>query len=230
MCEMLAVTAPLDGDPLDMAAVLEWACLMDERGIAGYGWGIVWWQEDGLHRYRQVLGIRQDPAGLKTVSRVKTHRLMLHVRRPSLMSTISQVDTQPYLDPEAGWAFAHNGYLERHQEFRARYGEQLIGRSDSEVGFRMWLDTMRRGEPASAALRSMHEQVGGQANFMALSRDGALLVYAGNVENACYRFRLGNWSVAATGLHSHDAYLFETIFPDAVGIERLGAATVLELP
>lgn len=230
MCEMVAVTVPVTEAPIDMAVILDWARLMDERGIAGYGWGMVWQQPDGVHRYRSVNGIRVDRDADRVLTRVKTHRLFVHVRRPSLMSTISQVDTQPYWDPESGLAFAHNGYLERHGDLRSRYTGQLAGRSDSEVGFWLWIEAIARGEAPAAALRAVHEQLGGQANFMTLARTGQLLVYAGNIENASYHFRIGAWTVAATGLHSHDHYLFETVFPDACGIERVEPSTVWEMP
>ena len=230
MCELLAVTVPKSAPPLPMDTILLRARLMDEWGLAGYGWGMVWEQEDGLHRYRSVSGIRQDPLADKVLPGVQTRRLFVHVRRPSLMTNMSHVDAQPYLDPDAGLAFAHNGYLARHAEFRPHYLDRLVGRSDSEVGFQLWLEGLRNGQSREAALRAVHETLAGQANFMTMAADGQILVYAGNAENAVFRFRVGHWAIAATSLHSYDRFLFEAIFPDATEIQPVAPKTVVAMP
>lgn len=230
MCELLAVTVPESAPPLQMDTVLLWSRLMDEWGLAGYGWGMVWEQEDGLHRYRSVLGIRQDTLADRVLPRIVTRRLIVHVRRPSLMTNMSHVDAQPYLDEATGLAFAHNGYLANHQDLRSRYAEVLTGRSDSEVGFQVWLEGIREGRSRETALKAVHEKLAGQANFMAMARDGQILVYSGNIENAVYRFRVGNWALATTSLHSYDRFVFDAIFPDAVDIERVAPASVVTMP
>ncbi|MGC8487259.1 MAG: class II glutamine amidotransferase [Clostridia bacterium] len=230
MCELLAVTVPESAPPLQMDTILLWSRQMDEWGLAGYGWGMVWVQDDDLHRYRSVAGIRNDPVASQVLPRIVTRRLFVHVRRPSLMTNMSHVDAQPYLDQDAGLAFAHNGYLAGHQELRPRYQAHLTGRSDSEVGFQLWLEGMRDGSSPEAALIAVHDKLGGQANFMTMARDGQILAYAGNVENAVYRFRIGDWSIAATSLHSFDRFVFETIFPDAVDIEPVAAKSVVAMP
>jgi predicted glutamine amidotransferase len=230
MCEMLAVTTPATLPPLDVAAVLRRARLMDELGVAGYSWGMAWIDQDGLHRYRAVAGIRDDRRADDVLAGMTTRRLFIHLRRPSLMTTISHENAQPYWEPEAGAAFAHNGFLRRHREYRDQYRDVLRGTSDSEVGFRVWLDQLREGMPADRALATVHATLDGHANFMALLSDGRLLVYAGNPENPCYTFRWGALTVAATALHSLDDYLFQSLFPDAGAIERIALGTVRELP
>ena len=230
MCELLAVTVPPDARPLSMDTVLTWSRLMDEWGLAGYGWGMVFEQEDGLHRYRSLSGIRNDALAGQVLPRIKTRRLFVHVRRPSLMSTMSQLDAQPYLDDETGMAFAHNGYLAGHQDLRPHFTDRLTGRSDSEVGFQLWLQAMREGSAAESALQNVHARLGGQANFMSMARNGRIWVYAGNVENAVYRFRIDGWEIAATSLHSYDHFVFETIFPDALDIREVPPGSVVAMP
>ena len=230
MCELLAITVPPDARPLSMDTVLTWSRLMDEWGLAGYGWGMVFQQEDGLHRYRSLYGIRNDALAGQVLSRIKTRRLFVHVRRPSLMTTMSQLDAQPYLDDEVGMAFAHNGYLAGHQDLRPQFAERLEGRSDSEVGFQLWLQAMREGRDPAGALQDVHARLGGQANLMAMARDGRIWAYSGNVENAVYRFRVDDWEMAATSLHSYDRFVFETIFPDALDIREVPSGSVAAMP
>jgi predicted glutamine amidotransferase len=229
VCEMLAVTAPATEAPLDLSRVLRWARLLDELGVAGYGWGMAWVDGSGLHRYRSVAGIRDDRRAGDVLADVQTRRLFIHLRRPSLMTTISHENAQPYWDPEAGVTFAHNGFLKRHRDWRPRYRDVLRGTSDSEVGFRYWVEQLGAGQPPAAALAGVHAALEGHANFMTLAKDGTLLVYAGNPENPCYVFRIGSLTLAATALHSLDDYLFQALFPEAARIERLDVGTVREL-
>jgi predicted glutamine amidotransferase len=230
MCEMLAVTAPPGSPPIAIPDLLRWARLLDELGVAGYGWGLAWVDGAGLHRYRSLFGVRRDPYADEVLAGVTTRRLFIHLRRPSLMTSQSQVNAQPYHDPDLSTAFAHNGYLEHHRDLRPRYQGKLQGTSDSEVGFQRWLEALTAGEAPGPALRSVHEELGGKANLMALLADGTLLTYAGNPENPCVSFRLPGLSLVATSLHSLDDYLFQAIFPEATAIEPIPVGTVRELP
>lgn len=224
---MLAVAS---STPVNIAEILEWSCLLDEYGIAGYGWGLVWTDGDTLHRYRSVDGIRKDLAAPRALKNVVMTRGFVHLRRPSLMSTMGHVNAQPYLSQDGDWAFAHNGYLERHRDFRGRYQDRLEGTSDSEVGFCHWLDEMESNVSLTQGLTNTHQALAGNANFMALHRRGDLGVYAGNHENSVYTFRIGSVQLAATSLHSHDHFLFDTIFPSASHIERLAPGTAILMP
>jgi len=68
-------------------------------------------------------------------------RILVHLRRPSKLSTIGLADTQPFDDPAGRYAFSHNGDFERHTDLRAgfRADGRIHGRADTEVGAR-WLD------------------------------------------------------------------------------------------
>ncbi|PSR20064.1 MAG: hypothetical protein C7B45_16775 [Sulfobacillus acidophilus] len=219
MCEMLAFSSPT---PLAISRILDVSLLLDEYGIAGFGWGIVWSDGETLHRYRSVDSIRRDLTAKTALSQITMQKGFVHLRRPSLMTTIGHVNVQPYLSPGGDWAFAHNGYLERHAEFRERFASQLVGTSDSEVGFWYWMERLQTNAPLMQSLFETHQALRGNANFMALGRQGDLGVYAGNEENAIYTFRIGDLQLASTGLHSRDNFLFETVFPAASHIDGLG--------
>ncbi len=227
MCELLAVTSD---NPVNVEQVLQWARLIEELGVANYGWGIAWLSEQGeLHRYRSVLGLRADSHALPVLRHVTTQRLFVHLRRPSLMTSQSHHNAQPYRDVAHRWAFGHNGFLKRHQEFREQYAEDLQGTSDSEVGFRYCLEQLSRGASLAESLQQTHQTLGGEANFMALSAEGALVVYAGNPSNPCYTFQLDGARMAVSSLHSLDSYVFDAIFPEAILPQRMPIGTVREL-
>ncbi|OLZ10376.1 class II glutamine amidotransferase [Sulfobacillus thermosulfidooxidans] len=226
MCEMLAVSSP---DFINMSELLAWARNLEELGVAGYGWGLAWIDETGLHRYRSLYGLRKDPYANDALRDVRTRRAFIHLRRPSLMTTQSPRNAQPYCDPLRTYAFAHNGFLSRHKAYRSEFAEQLEGTSDSEVGYYYWLEQLKRGRTITEALVDTHQHLEGRANFMALSSHGTLAVYAGNDENPCYLFRIGSMQLVTTSLHSLDDYVFEVIFPQATSIEQLAYAQAIEI-
>lgn len=227
MCELLAVTSD---SPLDMEQIVQWAQLLEELGVANYGWGMAWVSAGGeLHRYRSVLGLRADTRALPVLRNVKTQRLFVHLRRPSLMTSQSHHNAQPYMDTAHRWTFGHNGFLERYQEFRVQYAADLHGTTDSEVGFQYCLEQLSRGVPLPESLQQTHQAFGGEANFMALSAEGELAVYAGNLSNPCYTFQLEGTRLAVSSLHSHDRYVFDAVFPEASEVQRVPLGAVREL-
>lgn len=227
MCEMLAIASPT---PVPMDEVLRWSMLLDEFGVAGFSWGMVWTEGQTLHRYRSVDGIRHDPAAASSLRGLSLTRGYVHLRRPSYMSTISHVNAQPYLSGDGEWAFGHNGLLQRHHQFRAQYQSLLDGTSDSEVGFQYWLEQLRAGTNLAQSLEETHRMLEGKANFMALHRSGHMGLYAGNSENPVYMFRLGSTLMATTSLHSPDHFVFDTIFPGAVEISQVDYGTAAIVP
>jgi predicted glutamine amidotransferase len=163
-----------------MAPILSRGRLLDTYGIAGFGWGIAWSDGDALHRYRSVDGIRRDLTAPQTLQQIAVQKGYVHSRRPSLMSTIGHLNVQPYLSPTGDWAFAHNGYLARHHDFCSRFFSQLLGSSDSEVGFWYWMERVQTNASVMQSFIETHQALKGNANFMALSRRGELGGYAGN--------------------------------------------------
>ena len=124
---------------------------LERFGLAGFGWGAAWATADGgLASYRDVRAFRDDP-GRERVGAVETTSALVHLRRPSRLSTLALPDTQPFDDPAGRFAFSHNGDLRDYKRLRATYREQgrIHGRADTEVG-----RPLARGRVAAAASRS----------------------------------------------------------------------------
>jgi glutamine phosphoribosylpyrophosphate amidotransferase len=191
---------------------------LEQYGIAAFGWGATWLGDDSrLHSYRDVRAFRDDP-GREVVGAVETTSLLVHLRRPSKLSTIGLADTQPFDDPAGRYAFSHNGDLERHREWRARYRAQgrLEGRADTEVGARWLEDEWGSGESVPDLLGRLHDTFGGLANMALIQADGTVRHYAGNRDNPVFAFRLGPITIASTGLYSRDRSLFRFAAPGAI--------------
>ena len=158
-------------------------------------------------------------------------RFLVHLRRPSRLSTLDLADSQPFLDSAdedgAGtFAFCHNGYLERHAELRPTFGTRLGGRADSEVGFEWFRDRLVDGLEPAEALADVHRTFGGTANLGFVDAGGRLLVYGGYPANPVWLFEYGGAAVAATALHSDDDSLFHLLFTDATERRRVGPEAV----
>jgi hypothetical protein len=208
---------------------------LERFGIAGFGWGAAWLAEqDGpgcLASHRDLHAFGDDP-GREMVGRQETTSLLVHLRRPSRMSTLTMADTQPFDDPAGRFAFSHNGDL---RDYRARRRElqaagRIHGQADTEVGQRWLEDAWRPGQPAGELLADLHRAFGGQANLALLSPDGSADHYAGNRENRVFTFQLGSIEIASTGIYSLDRSLFRYVAPTARGrgLVRLGSTAHLD--
>ncbi|MGH9303605.1 MAG: class II glutamine amidotransferase [Acidimicrobiales bacterium] len=226
MCEMLAAWFP-EAHPF--AELASSAASLEEYGLGGFGWGVAWLDPSGSVVGRRGLGRYRDEGPSDNVlSKVASTRFLVHLRRPSRLSTVQMADTQPFLDDSRS-AFCHNGFLERAEEMRHLYQGRLHGRADSEVGWQFFLDRRAAGAESGAALRAVDEAFGGNVNLGFLGADGELALYGHNPTNFMWRFRLGSGLLAATSLHSDDDSLFELVFPGATGRERLEQRTAIVL-
>jgi glutamine phosphoribosylpyrophosphate amidotransferase len=183
---------------------------LERYGMAGFGWGAAWLAADGtIANHRDIRAFRDDPAAAR-VGEAETTSLLVHLRRPSKLSTLQLADTQPFVDPAGRFAFSHNGDLERYREHRRRFAAEgrIAGRADSEVGARWLEDAWDDCPTPGAALGALHHTLGGQANLAALALDGTAVHYAGNTENPVFSFRLGQVGVISTALYSIDRSLF----------------------
>jgi hypothetical protein len=228
MCEILALAV---SEPRSFGDVLPWAAEVERLGIAGFGWGVAWTEPGGVRRYRSSRSLAEDSPGRDAVAGVRSDRFLVHLRRPSKLSTVQLADSQPFLDADeedgVGWmAFCHNGYLERHADLRSRYEARLRGGADSEVGFEYFRERLMGGEDPARALADVHRRLGGTANLGYLGSDGSLLVYGGYPGNPLWRFEHGGATVAATALHSDDDSLFDSLFMGATGRMRVGQDVV----
>lgn len=210
---------------------------LERYGIAGFGWGAAWVQQDStLCSHRDIRAFRDDPAR-ERVGRVETTAALIHLRRPSKLSTLGIPDTQPFDDPAGRFAFSHNGDLREVRAWRRRFRDEgrIHGRADTEVGAR-WLEdhwngtTGSGGAAATKLLVALHDEFGGQANLATLTTDGTPAVYAGNSENPMFTFRLGRIGIASTGIYSLDRSIFTFVAPDATErrMVRVGGALTLD--
>lgn len=206
---------------------------LERFGVAGFGWGAAWVDAEGCVRsYRDVRAFRDDPDGRARVGAVETTGVLVHLRRPSRLSTLALPDTQPFDDPAGRYSFSHNGDLADYRSLRRRYQAEgrIKGRADTEVGARWLEDAWRDDEPAPRLLGALHERFGGQANLAVLTAAGEVHHYAGNSENPVFAFRLGEVGVVATGIYSLDRSLFRFVAPGATGrrLVRVGTSVSLD--
>ena len=208
MCEHYVARA---AQPFRLDELWPFTERLERFGIAGFGWGAAWLGGDGrLHSHRAVRAFRDDPDGQRLVGAAETTAALVHLRRPSKLSTLDLPDTQPFDDPSGRFSFSHNGDLRDHRALRAVYRRdgRIHGRADTEVGARWLEDEWRDDEPVAHLLAAMHDRFGGQANLAVLSADGTPHHYAGNTENPVFAFRLGRIGVVSTALYSIDRSVF----------------------
>jgi glutamine phosphoribosylpyrophosphate amidotransferase len=214
MCEQFIARAT---DPFRLDELWPFAERLERFGIAGFGWGAAWLGGDGrLASYRDLRAFRDDP-GRDRIGAIETTAVLVHLRRPSKLSTLTVPDTQPFDDPAGRFAFSHNGDLHDYTALRARYraAGRIHGRADTEVGARWLEDAWNPDEPVDHLLAALHDRFGGQANLAVLAADGTPHHYAGNGENPVFAFRLGRIGLASTGIYSLDRSVFRFVAPTA---------------
>jgi glutamine phosphoribosylpyrophosphate amidotransferase len=229
MCEQFVARA---AEPFRLDELWPFTERLERFGIAGFGWGAAWLMADGsLCSHRDVRSFRDDPAA-GPLGAIETTAVLIHLRRPSKLSTLQLSDTQPFEDPAGRYAFSHNGDLRDTRTDRRRFHAEgrIQGRADTEVGARWLEDAWDRAPSPAAALESLHGRYGGQANLAVLVRGGDAIAYAGNTENPLFTFRLGRIGLASTALYSIDRSLFAWAAPGAAKrrVVRLGSTIALD--
>jgi len=229
MCEHYVARA---SEPFRLDELWSFTDRLERYGIAGFGWGAAWLTAEGrLASYRDLRAFRDDP-GREALGATETIAALVHLRRPSKLSTLGMADTQPFDDPAGRFSFSHNGDLRKIQTWRARYRREgrIHGRADTEVGAR-WLEDAWPATPdPGRLLTTLHQTFGGQANLSVLTADGSACAYAGNTENPVFSFRLGRIGIASTGIYSIDRSVFRFVAPGAKQrrLVRIGATAVLD--
>jgi glutamine phosphoribosylpyrophosphate amidotransferase len=229
MCEHYVARA---AEPFRIDELWPFTEKLERYGIAGFGWGAAWLTADGgIATYRDLRAFCDDP-GREDVGATETTSLLVHLRRPSKLSTLGVPDTQPFLDPAGRFAFSHNGDLRDFRPWRRRYREQgrIHGRADTEVGARWLEDAWTPAEPVAHLLGALHDVFSGDANMAVLAADGTPYHYAGNTENPVFTFRLGAIRLASTGIYSLDRSLFRFVAPGAEDRRLVRMHTTVELP
>jgi glutamine phosphoribosylpyrophosphate amidotransferase len=216
MCEHFVARASA---PFRLDELWPFADRLERFGIAGFGWGATWLTgAGGLATHKDIRAFRDDP-NTTAVGANETTSLLVHLRRPSKLSTLQLADTQPFVDPAGRFSFSHNGDLRRYAEYRPRYRAEgrIHGRADTEVGARWLEDAWDDCPSAAAALRALHAAFEGEANLATIDASGSVVHYAGNVENPVFAFRLGAIGLISTALYSIDRSLFHLAAPGATG-------------
>jgi glutamine phosphoribosylpyrophosphate amidotransferase len=214
MCEHFVARA---AEPFRLEELWPFAERLERYGIAGFGWGAGWLTaEGGLASHRNLAAFRDDPAR-DQVGTTETTSALVHLRRPSKLSTLTLPDTQPFADPAGRYVFSHNGDLRDTRALRARYRAEgrIHGRADTEVGARWLEDVWDGARHVPELLCTLHDTFGGQANLAVLEQSGRPHAYAGNTENPLFTFRLGRIGIASTGIYSLDRSLFRFVAPGA---------------
>src|SRR5919107_5798764 len=117
MCEHYIARAD---EPFRLDELWPFTERLERYGIAGFGWGAAWTVEDGtLRSHRDIRAFRDDPDAT-AVGATETTSALVHLRRPSKLSTIGMPDTQPFDDPAGRFSFSHNGDLRDIGEWRRR--------------------------------------------------------------------------------------------------------------
>ena len=229
MCEHYVARA---AEPFRIEELWPFTERLERFGIAGFGWGAAWLRADGrLDSHRDTAAFREDRDGAARVGAQETTAVLVHLRRPSRLSTLQLPDAQPFDDPAGRYAFSHNGDLADWRGLRREYqaAGRIHGRADTEVGARWLEDAWGADAAPSTLLTRMHDRFGGQANLAVLTADGTPHHYAGNAENPVFTFRLGRIGLASTGIYSLDRSLFRFVAPGATDrrLVRVGASVTL---
>jgi predicted glutamine amidotransferase len=110
MCEQFVARA---SEPFRLDDLWPFTERLERYGMAGFGWGAAWLTNaGGIQTYRDVRAFRDDPAA-SGVGAAATTSALIHVRRPSKLSTLQLADTQPFADPDERFAFATRRRLVR---------------------------------------------------------------------------------------------------------------------
>jgi glutamine phosphoribosylpyrophosphate amidotransferase len=228
MCEQFVARS---AQPFRLDVLWSFTERLERFGIAGFGWGAAWLGGDGrLTSYRDLRAFRDDP-GRHALGATETTAALVHLRRPSKLSTLTMPDTQPFDDPAGRYSFSHNGDLRDYRALRAQYRAdgRIHGRADTEVAAR-WLEDAWQPEQPATLLTELHDRFGGQANLAVLDAAGAPQFYAGNTENPVFAFRVGEIGVVSTGIYSLDRSLFRLVAPNATErrLVRVGSVVALD--
>jgi glutamine phosphoribosylpyrophosphate amidotransferase len=215
MCEILMLASP---EPFALGQALAAAARLEQDGKAGHGWGVAWVQSPGgpVQIVKQPREISGD-----TVAESLRHEMavavLIHLRMPSDISTVGMPDTQPFRDSSGDTAFAHNGYLPQHDAWRERYAAELIGRADSEVGWRHFCRHLSN-QGLEGALRRVTDEVGGPegfANLAVVDARGGIHMLCMNNRNRVCELHDGALMGFTTTVHRDDESGLHAIFPRA---------------
>ena len=224
MCEQITVLWP---SPQPFDRVTDWLLQIERFGSCRLGWGVAWRDRGEVRSYRSIGSFTGDLAGRAILAEVESAEFMVHLRRPTLLSTMQLADAQPFVDAAASFAFCHNGNFANEAEYRDRYRGELQGSADSEVGYCMLRELLVAGLDPAEAIATVHAKLSGNANLGYLGADGTALVLSSHPINQMWVFRLDEALITSTQLHSRDNSLFDLVFTGATDRQPISGVHVM---
>ncbi len=223
MCEHYIARA---AEPFRLDELWPFTERLERFGIAGFGWGVSWLAADGRLRGYRDCGPSATTLARPSSAAVETTAVLVHLRRPSKLSTLTMADTQPFADPGRPLCLQPQRRPGRlpgaPRDVSSRRAGSMAGPTprSARAG---WRTPGATTSPSPHLLGALHDRFGGQANLAVLTADGDAHHYAGNSENPVFAFRLGRIGVVSTGIYSLDRSLFRYVAPGATD-RRLCAA------
>jgi len=98
MCEQITVLWP---SPQPFDRVTDWLLQIERFGSCRLGWGVAWRDRGEVRSYRSIGSFTGDLAGRAILAEVESAEFMVHLRRPTLLSTMQLADAQPFVDAAA---------------------------------------------------------------------------------------------------------------------------------
>ena len=215
MCEHFIARA---AEPFRLDELWPFAERLERYGLAGLRLG------SGLgRRGRTARVVPRHPRlprrpGARGGRADETTAALVHLRRPSKLSTLTLADTQPFDDPAGRFAFSHNGDLRDYRALRTAYRD---AGPDPRPGRHRGRRALARGRVAPGrAGRGSPGRPPRPVRWAGQPRDPGVATasahhYAGNAENPVFAFRLGPIGVVSTGIYSLDRSLFRFVAPGA---------------
>ena len=231
MCEQFVARA---AEPFRLDELWPFAEQLERYGLAGFGWGAAWLTPTaGSAAIATSARSATTPAATASAPS-RRPSVLVHLRRPSRLSTLSLPDTQPFADPAGPLRVQPQRRLARLPRAPRRRTGRRAGstagrtpRSASAGSRTRWDD----GSPSTAPLlATLHERFGGQANLAdARPPTAPPSTTPATPRTRCSRFRLGRIGVVSTGLYSLDRSLFRFAAPGATDRRLVRLRTTVTL-
>ena len=84
MCELMVVRFD---SPRGIGELFPLAQSLERYGVAGFGWGVAWLSGTGVTGYGPPVAFADDRSGRRQLTDVKSKCYLLHLRRPSQLTT-----------------------------------------------------------------------------------------------------------------------------------------------
>jgi glutamine amidotransferase len=131
MCELLGIsTSPAARMGLELRVFHGRAATNRE------GWGMAWWDEDGLAVVKEAVRADESAVAAELADDPPCSGTFLVHVRAATVGRVAHENCHPFVGDAAGrrWAFAHNGTIKGYDQL-PRGGREPLGDTDSEHAF-----------------------------------------------------------------------------------------------